>query len=170
MINFCWGLAVGFLLAWLWDFFFWRRKASVQSTTDAAVASRASGVAAAASVAASMPGFAGAVGATAGAHVARYEQDDIEQIEGIGPKIAELLRAQGLNTFSDLAATPVEKFSAILDAAGSRFKLANPGTWAEQAALAAKGDWAGFDKLTKELVAGVRMSADGVDGKDARPA
>jgi predicted flap endonuclease-1-like 5' DNA nuclease len=163
MMNFCWGLVVGFLLAWLWDFFFWRRTAKVESVTDAAVASRASGVAAAASVAASMPGFvAGTSGTngTTGAHVARYEQDDIEQIEGIGPKIAELLRAQGLNTFSDLAVTPVEKFSSILDAAGSRFKLANPGTWAEQAALAAKGDWAGFDKLTKELVAGVRMSSE----------
>jgi predicted flap endonuclease-1-like 5' DNA nuclease len=155
MMNFCWGLVVGFLLAWLWDFFFWRRKASAESTTDAAVASRASGVAAAASVASTMPGYV-----APGAHVARYEQDDIEQIEGIGPKIAELLRAQGLNTFSDLAATPVEKFSAILDSAGSRFKLANPGTWAEQAALAAKGDWAGFDKLTKELVAGVRLSSE----------
>jgi predicted flap endonuclease-1-like 5' DNA nuclease len=163
MMNFCWGLVVGFLLAWLWDFFFWRRTAKGESVTDAAVASRASGVAAAASMAESMPGYVastnGANGTT-GAHVARYEQDDIEQIEGIGPKIAELLRAQGLNTFSDLAATPIEKFSSILDAAGSRFKLANPGTWAEQAALAAKGDWAGFDQLTKELVAGVRMSSE----------
>jgi hypothetical protein len=51
MMNFCWGLVAGFLLAWLWDFFFWRRKAAVEATTDAAVASRASGVAAAASVA-----------------------------------------------------------------------------------------------------------------------
>jgi predicted flap endonuclease-1-like 5' DNA nuclease len=160
MMNFCWGLVVGFLLAWLWDFFFWRRTAKVESVTDAAVASRASGVAAAASMAASMPGYVASTNGTTGAHVARYEQDDIEQIEGIGPKIAELLRAQGLNTFSDLAATPVEKFSSILDAAGSRFKLANPGTWAEQAALAAKGDWAGFDQLTKELVAGVRMSSE----------
>ena len=157
MMNFCWGLVVGFLLAWLWDFFFWRRTTKVESVTDAAVASRASGVAAAASVAASMPRFGAGSG---GAHVARYEQDDIEQIEGIGPKIAELLRAQGLKTFSDLAVTPVEKFSSILDAAGSRFKLANPGTWAEQAALAAKGDWAGFDQLTKELVAGVHMSSE----------
>jgi hypothetical protein len=51
MMNFCWGLVAGFLVAWLWDFFFWRGKAAVESTTDAAVASRASGVAAAASVA-----------------------------------------------------------------------------------------------------------------------
>jgi hypothetical protein len=53
MMNFCWGLVVGFLLAWLWDFFFWRRQANVQEPTDAAIASKASGVAAAASVAAS---------------------------------------------------------------------------------------------------------------------
>jgi hypothetical protein len=53
MMNFCWGLVVGFLLAWLWDFFFWRRQPKIDSVTDAAISSRASGVAAAASVAAS---------------------------------------------------------------------------------------------------------------------
>ena len=50
----------------------------------------------------------------------------------------------------------VESVQAVLDAGGSKFNMAKPETWAEQAALAAKGDWAAFDKLTEELVGGVR--------------
>ena len=62
----------------------------------------------------------------------------------------------GVTTFEALSTTPVDKVQAILDAGGSKFNLAKPETWAEQAALAAKGDWAAFDALTKELVGGVR--------------
>ncbi len=87
---------------------------------------------------------------------ARDGSDDLELIEGIGPKIAELLKAAGINTFDALAKAPVEKVQEVLEAGGSKFNLAKPATWAEQAALAASGDWAAFDKLTEELVGGVR--------------
>ena len=87
---------------------------------------------------------------------ARDGSDDLELIEGIGPKIAELLKAAGIDTFDALAKAPVEKVQEVLEAGGSKFNLAKPATWAEQAALAASGDWAAFDKLTEELVGGVR--------------
>jgi len=86
----------------------------------------------------------------------RDGSDNLELIEGVGPKIAGLLKAAGVTTFAALSTTPVEKIQSILDAGGSKFNLAKPETWAEQAALAAKGDWAAFDALTKELVGGVR--------------
>jgi large subunit ribosomal protein L21 len=82
--------------------------------------------------------------------------DDIELIEGIGPKIAELLKAADLGTFEALSKASAEKITEVLHAAGSKFNMAKPETWPEQAALAAKGDWAAFDKLTEELVGGVR--------------
>jgi predicted flap endonuclease-1-like 5' DNA nuclease len=82
-------------------------------------------------------------------------EDDLQVIEGIGPKICGLLNAAGIYTFKQLADSPVEKVQAILDAAGPRFKLANPASWAQQSRLCATGDWAGFKKLTDELVAGV---------------
>jgi large subunit ribosomal protein L21 len=82
--------------------------------------------------------------------------DDIELIEGIGPKIAELLKAADLGTFDALSKATPEKITEVLHAAGSKFNMAKPETWPEQAALAAKGDWAAFDKLTEELVGGVR--------------
>ncbi|MEK7254723.1 MAG: DUF4332 domain-containing protein [Bacteroidota bacterium] len=82
--------------------------------------------------------------------------DDLAKIEGIGPKIVELLNAAGIVTFADLAKAKTATLKGILDAAGKKFQMHDPGTWAEQAALAAKGDWAAFEKLTKSLKAGKR--------------
>ena len=86
----------------------------------------------------------------------RDGSDDLELIEGVGPKIAGLLVDAGIGTFDALSKASVESVQAVLDAGGSKFNMAKPETWAEQAALAAKGDWAAFDKLTEELVGGVR--------------
>jgi large subunit ribosomal protein L21 len=82
--------------------------------------------------------------------------DDLEKIEGIGPKIRVVFAKAGIVTFAQLAETPVERMKEVLHAAGPRFGLADPGTWAEQARLAAAGDWDAFKKLTDELVAGKR--------------
>ena len=84
--------------------------------------------------------------------------DDLEIIEGIGPKIAALLRGAGIHTFAQLGRTATSRIQEILDAAGPTFRVANPGTWAEQAALCAHNRWAEFKALTDELVAGVRAA------------
>jgi predicted flap endonuclease-1-like 5' DNA nuclease len=82
--------------------------------------------------------------------------DDLEVIEGIGPKIKGLFHADGIKLFSELGATPVKKMQAVLDAAGPRYKLANPSTWAAQAKLAAANKWEQLRKLQDELNAGVK--------------
>jgi ribosomal protein L30 len=82
--------------------------------------------------------------------------DDLTAIEGVGPKIGELLLAAGITNFTQLAAAKVSAIQEILKAAGSRYGMANPGTWPEQAALLAAGDYAGFEKLSEELDGGVR--------------
>ena len=82
--------------------------------------------------------------------------DDLTAVEGIGPKISELLQADGIVTFAQLAAAKVNKLEDILKTAGSRYAMAKPGTWPEQAALLASGDYAGFEKLAEELDGGVR--------------
>lgn len=66
--------------------------------------------------------------------------DNLEIIEGIGPKIAELLRQNGIDTFAALAATPAAQVREMLLAGGRRFAVADPTSWAEQASLAAQGD------------------------------
>jgi large subunit ribosomal protein L17 len=43
---------------------------------------------------------------------------------------------------------------AILAAAGERFRIHDPSTWGEQAALLRDGRWASFKALTDRLTAG----------------
>ena len=79
------------------------------------------------------------------------EPDDLRKIEGIGPKISDILHENGIDTFAQLAETDVDDLRAILSAAGPRFRLANPTTWPQQAQLAAAGDWEGLRALQGEL-------------------
>jgi predicted flap endonuclease-1-like 5' DNA nuclease/cell division protein FtsB len=69
------------------------------------------------------------------------KQDDLKIIEGIGPKIEELLFKAGISTYSELAAAPVARLKEILVEAGPRFQMHDPGTWSAQALLAANGEW-----------------------------
>jgi chromosome segregation ATPase len=80
--------------------------------------------------------------------------DDLEIIEGIGAKIEQILYDAGIKTYQQLAQTPFEILRGILDKAGNRFRMHNPSTWAQQAALAAEGKWAELDKLKEALVGG----------------
>jgi large subunit ribosomal protein L21 len=83
-------------------------------------------------------------------------KDDIEIIEGIGPKIAQVLATNGITTFAALATAKADDITAMLKASGGRFSLANPASWAEQAALLRDGKMAEFQKLCDELVGGVK--------------
>ncbi len=79
---------------------------------------------------------------------------DLQLVEGIGPKIAALLIENNVNDLGQLAVTPVERLREILAGAGRRFRLADPGTWPRQAQLAAAGEWAALTQLQTELKAG----------------
>jgi len=83
------------------------------------------------------------------------EPDDLTRIEGIGPKIQELLYAAKIYTFVQLSKTDVARLKGILDDAGERFQMHEPKTWPEQADLAAKGKWAELAAL-QELLRGGR--------------
>ena len=80
--------------------------------------------------------------------------DDLRKIEGIGPKIAELLHAEGIKTFSVLAAADANRLKSVLQAAGDRFKMHDPTTWPKQSALAAAGKWDALKKLQDKLDGG----------------
>ncbi len=90
------------------------------------------------------------------AAAASGQPDDLKVIEGIGPKIAALLNAAGITTFAQLTQTEVSRLDQLLVEANLR-RLADPGTWPEQAKLAAAGDWDAFKKLTDELKGGRRV-------------
>jgi large subunit ribosomal protein L21 len=83
-------------------------------------------------------------------------KDNIEIIEGIGPKIAKVLADNGITTFAALATAKADDITAMLKASGGRFSLANTASWAEQAALLRDGKMDEFKKLCDELVGGVK--------------
>lgn len=81
--------------------------------------------------------------------------DDLTILEGIGPKINQLLQGAGIRTFAQLAASEVSELKAILDPNGLQF--INPGSWAEQASLAAEGKFDELKTLTDSLKGGRRV-------------
>ncbi len=82
-------------------------------------------------------------------------KDDLKKVEGIGPKIEKLCNDIGIHTFAKLAETPVETLQKMLDDAGPRYRIANPGTWPQQAKLAAEGKWEELDALQDRLSGGI---------------
>uniref|UniRef100_UPI0032164678 helix-hairpin-helix domain-containing protein n=1 Tax=uncultured Draconibacterium sp. TaxID=1573823 RepID=UPI0032164678 len=64
---------------------------------------------------------------------AETKGDDLTKLDGVGPKLAEILNAAGLNSYADVAGTSVEKFKEILEAAGSRYASKDPQPWIDQA-------------------------------------
>ncbi len=128
------GLLVGWLLEWIIDWAWWRRRADAPA--DAAVDS-------ARALAADVDGHG----------------DDLTRVEGIGPKIAGLLDDAGIRSFADLAVTPKSRLAEILVAAGPAFRLADPGTWPDQALLAARGEWEALERLKGQLRGGVRVTS-----------
>ena len=80
---------------------------------------------------------------------------DLTAIEGIGPKINDLIKADGVESFSALAGTPVSSIQTILDNAGPSYKIANPSTWPDQANLAANNRWPALKALQDVLVGGL---------------
>ncbi|MBK9507990.1 MAG: hypothetical protein IPO04_00300 [Cytophagaceae bacterium] len=81
--------------------------------------------------------------------------DNLRIIEGIGPKIVEVLKKSGITDFKSLASTSVEKLEDILKNEGPRYALQNPSTWPMQADLAAKGSFEELEKLKLKIVDGV---------------
>ncbi len=79
---------------------------------------------------------------------------DLTKIEGIGPQISELLKKEGINTFSKLSKTSIVKLKDLLNAAGSHFNVHQPDSWPKQAKLAAAEKWDELASLQKELNAG----------------
>jgi large subunit ribosomal protein L21 len=88
--------------------------------------------------------------------VTKGGKDNIEIIEGIGPKIAKVLADNGITTFAALATAKADDMTAMLKASGGRFSLANTASWAEQAALLRDGKMEEFKKLCDELVGGIK--------------
>ena len=63
--------------------------------------------------------------------------DDLTKVKGVGDIVADMLKANGVTTFADMAATSFDRYKELLKANGmSQFR--NPTTWAAQAAALAE--------------------------------
>lgn len=80
--------------------------------------------------------------------------NDLTVIEGIGPKIADVLQTAGIKTWWQLHQTDVAVIADALAAAGPRFQVHDPATWPQQAGLLARGDWQAFKTLADRLKGG----------------
>jgi len=81
--------------------------------------------------------------------------DDLKMIEGIGPKIEQLLNGNGISSFKDLRKSDRDTLKSHLDNAGSRFKMHEPQSWPHQAGMAEKGEWEEL-KIYQEFMDGGR--------------
>ena len=82
--------------------------------------------------------------------------DDLTRIEGIGPKIAQILSEEGINTFQELANSDIDILEQILEEA--RLSFIDPSTWPEQAHLANLQEWQALETLQTQLKGGRKES------------
>jgi predicted flap endonuclease-1-like 5' DNA nuclease len=68
-------------------------------------------------------------------------ENDLTLINGIGPKTAALLQANGITTWESLANTSAEILKRILSEAGGIYKSLDPTHWPKQAFMAARSEW-----------------------------
>ncbi|MEM9822159.1 MAG: hypothetical protein AAF985_13845, partial [Bacteroidota bacterium] len=85
--------------------------------------------------------------------------DDLKAIEGIGPKIEEILNQGGIRTYQQLADASVDQIKAMLAEAGGRFASHDPTTWPRQAKMAAEGAWDELKAWQDELDGGKEVKA-----------
>lgn len=84
----------------------------------------------------------------------KIKADDLKIVEGIGPKIEELLHNVGIKTWKALSEADVAQLKDILDAAGPAYQIHDPGTWPNQAGMADRGEWEALEKYQAELDGG----------------
>lgn len=84
----------------------------------------------------------------------RTQRDDLKLIEGIGPKIEQVLNAGGIYTYAHLSAATVAHIRQMLDQAGAGFRIHHPESWPRQAELARDGKWDELEKWQDELDGG----------------
>lgn len=98
------------------------------------------------------------VGAARAAGFNLKHAEDLTIVEGIGPKIEDLLRANGIHGFAQLASLDEGELLRILDRGGSSFRFTNPEHWAREAALAAENRWKELKRLQDERIGGATRS------------
>jgi predicted flap endonuclease-1-like 5' DNA nuclease len=81
--------------------------------------------------------------------------NDLEIVEGIGPKIAGILKDRGITTWKGLSeAFPGDILKYLIEDGGEQYRIHVPDTWPAQATLAAEGKWDELKALQDKLTGG----------------
>jgi len=93
------------------------------------------------------------------------KSDNLQIVEGIGPKMESVLKENGVSSHADLASQTFDSLQAILGKYGDKYKIIDPSTWAQQAGYAASGDYDGMIDLQKKLDGGKENASGPSDSK-----
>ncbi len=97
---------------------------------------------------------------------AKLKNDNLQIVEGIGPKMDEVLKKHGIGNWSDLAGNTPSELRFILDKANpKRYKIIDPTTWSDQAQLAVNAKWQELIAMQKNLDTGKTNTTGNTDSK-----
>jgi predicted flap endonuclease-1-like 5' DNA nuclease len=88
---------------------------------------------------------------------AAFTKDDLKIVEGIGPKVEEVMNNAGIITFEQLSNTSPATLLEILTNAGRSYQMLDPESWPAQARLARMGKWQELELLKSKLDGGRQM-------------
>lgn len=71
--------------------------------------------------------------------VTKTTSQDLKVIEGIGPKLEQLLNEAGYTNYTEVANAKSADLQKVLDKAGTRYRMHNPKSWPAQAKMAEAG-------------------------------
>ena len=94
--------------------------------------------------------------------IPKMTPDNLQAIEGIGPKVEVILKSGGVTTWKVLAETDIIKLRMILAAAGDEYRMLDPTGWSAQAKMLMENDWEALRKHIEWLKP--RKTRDNIDG------
>jgi predicted flap endonuclease-1-like 5' DNA nuclease len=109
-----------------------------------------------------------AAGSSDDTSVGKYailKSDNLQIIEGVGPKMEEVLKTNGIDNWTELSKQTPGSLRAILDKYGESYRIIDPSTWAKQAKLAVDGNFDELIALQKNLDTGVADANTTTDSK-----
>lgn len=80
--------------------------------------------------------------------------DNLQVVEGIGPKMDEVLKANGVDSWAALAAKSPADLKGILATYGDKYRIIDPSSWSDQAKLANQAKWMDLIDMQKQLDTG----------------
>ena len=74
----------------------------------------------------------------------KLQSNNLQIIEGIGPKMESVLHENGIESWSALASQSTDQLNGILGRYGDKYRIIDPEDWPAQAALARDRNWNGL--------------------------